>query len=36
MWKSIGRWAVKVAVFALEHKSEIIAVVDDVQKAKRK
>jgi len=27
MWKTIGKWAVKVAIFALEHKSEVIAVV---------
>ena len=34
MWKFIGRWAVKIALFAFEHKEEVIAVVEGIQAAK--
>lgn len=36
MWKTIGKWAVKVAVFAFNHRSEVIAAIDAVEAAKAK
>lgn len=36
MWATIGKWAVKVAVFAFNHRSEVIAAIDAVEAAKQK
>lgn len=36
MWSSIAKWAVKIAVWAIGHKDEVIAIVDAVAEAKKK
>jgi len=35
MWKSVGKWAIKLAVFAFNHRDELIAAVDAVEAAKK-
>lgn len=34
MWKTIGKWAVEIAIFAFNHKDEVIAAVNAVAEAK--
>jgi hypothetical protein len=34
MWSTIGRWAVKLAVYALSHPDQVKAVADAVKAAK--
>lgn len=36
MWKSILKWAVQIAIFAADHKDEVIAVVEAVAEARAK
>lgn len=35
MWASIAKWAVKIAVFALGHKDEVIAIVNAIADDKK-
>ena len=35
MWTVIGKWAIKLAVYALNHPDQVKAVVDAVHAAKR-
>lgn len=33
--KSIGRWALKIAIWAFEHRDEIVAIVDEIKSDKK-
>lgn len=35
MWKLIGKYALKVALYALQHKEEVKKLVDEIVAAKR-
>ncbi len=32
MWKNIGKWALKIALWAYGHRSEIVAAIDELKK----
>jgi len=32
MWKNIGKWALRFALWAYGHRSEILAAVEDIKK----